>query len=655
MSFFGELRRRNVFRMGIAYLLVAWLLLQAVDFALQVIAAPEWILQVFVLAAAVGLPVVLIFSWLFELTPEGIRRESKIDRTQSITPHTGRKLDRLIIAALAGVVGILLADRMLPERATGEGIGERPNPEAQAGLLQESANPIVETANGTPGPGATGPDAPAPAARSVAVLPFAVMSSGVDDGYFADGLTEEILNSLAQLPELLVTARTSSFAFKGQDMPVQDIAAQLGVRHVVEGSVRRSGERLRVTAQLIRAEDGFHVWSENYDSTEQDTIAVQEDIAEKIAVAMDVVLDADKREAMRRAGLRDVEAFIALQKGLERYEAAHGADDQLGTLLEANTWFERVIERTPGYALAYSLHSDFFIHLLMNDATGQLGVEAFAAEKAHAMESMRSDVEAAVRYAASDEERENAELDRAYVLSDWAGMTGRIERLAGQQGCAEITWSDMVSVPYGLADRVLPRYEALLNCDPLSPSSWRRIVRAQVWAGNSSAALEVAQQALQRAPGPWLNNNIVTAMVALGDFDGARDFLASQPDGDGSLAYRMMIAAAQPDEAEIESLLNEWRAHPGNNDYFGLMYHAWLGEREAANRMAAGIDAHPFGTPALSSILVWCTCGAPWDIEATPEFAADLEAAGLAWPPVSPIRFPLKLAGFGEADIAQVD
>ena len=130
------------------------------------------------------------------------------------------------------------------------------------------------------------------------------MSSGPDDEYFADGLTEEILNSLAQLPELLVTARTSAFSFKGRDIPVQEIATALGVRHIVEGSVRKSGERLRVTAQLIRANDGFHLWSETYDSTSADTIAVQENIAEKIAVAMDIVLDEGKREAMRQAGLR---------------------------------------------------------------------------------------------------------------------------------------------------------------------------------------------------------------------------------------------------------------------------------------------------------------------------------------------------------------
>ena len=143
------------------------------------------------------------------------------------------------------------------------------------------------------------------------MLPFVPLSSGEDDGYFADGLTEEILNSLAQLPELRVTARTSSFFFKGQNLLVPEIASRLGVAHVVEGSVRRDGERLRIAAQLIRASDNFHLWSQTYDRTRDDVFAVQEDIAENIAEVLGVVLDDAAREVMRRAGIRDVEAFIA--------------------------------------------------------------------------------------------------------------------------------------------------------------------------------------------------------------------------------------------------------------------------------------------------------------------------------------------------------
>ena len=246
MTFFHELKRRNVFRVGVAYLLAAWVLLQIVDLVLDVIGAPEWILQVFALAAAIGLPTVLIISWAFELTPEGLKRESQVDRSRSITPQTGRKLDRMIIVLLVLTVAALLTDRFL-------------------NLERRSGEPSKEQTADKPARNSTATAGRTVSQRSVAVLPFLALSSGSDDEYFADGLTEEILNALSQLPELLVTARTSAFHFKGQDLPVQEIASQLGVQHIVEGSVRRAGERLRVTAQLVRAEDGFHLWSENYD------------------------------------------------------------------------------------------------------------------------------------------------------------------------------------------------------------------------------------------------------------------------------------------------------------------------------------------------------------------------------------------------------
>jgi TolB-like protein len=634
MSFFHELKRRNVFRMGIAYLLLAWVLLQGVDFALEVIGSPDWILQVFVLAAAVGLPVVLIFSWIFEMTPEGIRRESQIDRSRSITPHTARKLDRMIIGALALAVAILLVDRFIaspPERAAGLA-----GPAAAAGPGEVTAD--------------TPPLVPATVTRSIAVLPFAVMSAGEDDGYFADGLTEEILNALSQLPELLVTARTSAFALKGQDLPVQDIAARLGVRHIVEGSVRRSGERLRVTAQLIRAEDGFHLWSENYDSTAEDAIDVQEDIAEQIALAMDVVLDDDKREAMRRAGLRDVAAFIALQKGNELMEKAHGDPDMIPLLSQANTHFERVAERVPAYAPAYTAHSDLYIHLLMNQATGQSLEGARAEDLAAAMSLARADFEAAARHARSDEERDNAELDLAFISSEWQGMPANIERFIGQRGCDESTWIENISVSFGYAPRLLPRFEEYISCNPLYTSVWRRVVRANLWAGNPAGALEVARQGAQRAPGPWLSSHMVAALVAQGEFDAAEQAVAAQLHDSGDvLIHRMMIAAARADDATINALLVEWAGHPSASDkYWNVIFHAWLGKQDDANRIAAQIDTHPFGSPALSTIALWCLCGAPWDLAATPAFAANLKESGLPWPPNSPIRFPLKAGSIPE-------
>jgi len=630
MSFFQELKRRNVFRMGIAYAVVAWVALQAIDFALEVIGSPGWILQVFVLAAAVGLPVVLIFAWIFEITPEGIKRETDIDRSQSITPQTGRKIDRVIIGALVLAVVFLLAERFvsIPSENPAEPVKVTSMP-----VDEVEPEPAVESA--------TLPDE-----RSIAVLPFAVMSSGADDEYFADGLTEEILNSLAQLPELLVTARTSAFAFKGQDLPIQEIASQLGVRNVVEGSVRRSGDRLRVTAQLIRASDGFHLWSENYDSTAEDTIAVQEDIAEKIAQAMDVVLDDEKREAMRRAGLRNVEAFIALQKGIELYESAHGSNYQLEGLRQANRYFEVVQERVPDYSAAYLLHSDLYIHILMNEASGQR-IESFSDEEAaEAMMHAEGDTAAAVAKAENEDARYNAELDLAYITSNWQGMPSRIERFLSQDSCEQVTWVTNIATLTGYAGRLAKRDEDYLACDPLSTSNWRNLVRNLLWSGNPEGALEVARQGQKRAPGSWLNLQMLWAITALGDFKEAEAFAAEQLHSEFEQQLsRILIAAARGDREESQRLFADYIENdeePGEGHYWNIIFGAWVGDMETVNASAAAVDGHEFGSPALSTIALWCNCGAPWDMAVTPRFAADIAESGLNWPPPSPVRFPLK-------------
>lgn len=451
------------------------------------------------------------------------------------------------------------------------------------------------------------------ALRSVAVLPFAALSSGPDDEYFADGLTEEILNSLAQLPELLVTARTSAFHFKGQDLPVQEIAAKLGVAHIVEGSVRRAGERLRVTAQLIRAADGFHLWSENYDSSEEDAIAVQEEIAEKIALALDVVLDDAKREAMSRAGLRDVEAFIALQKGGEWYEKAHDDADQLSALRQANRYFEAVIERVPDYPVADELHSDLYIHLLLNDATGQPLDELGTVEIATAGERIAADLQAAADRARSPQERNGTDFDLAYLSSDWRGMPARIERFAAEQGCVGPTWVPNIAVPFGYAAQLNGRFTELRNCDPLRSTTWMNEARSLLWSGDPDGALAVARQGMDVAPGDWLAMQLVNALLARSEFETAEHEISIIFQGRFNLlVWRMMAAAARFDE---------YVADPGAGPFTTVAYYAWTGDIEQANRLAAKMDAHPFAGPSLSTVLIWCACGAPWDLAATPNFA----------------------------------
>ncbi len=245
MSFFAELKRRNVIRVGIAYAVVGWLLAQVSEIAFDAFDAPAWVLKSVLFVLVLGLPLALFFAWAFELTPEGLKLEKHVDRSKSITGQTGRKLDFIIIGVLVIAVALLLVDRF---------------------LISESSAPSDEII--------------ATETQSIAVLPFVNMSD--DKDYFADGLSEELLNMLAKIPELKVAGRTSSFAFKGRNDDLRAIGVALGVATVLEGSVRRSGERLRITAQLVKVDDGFHLWSESYDRQMADIFDIQDDVAKAI-------------------------------------------------------------------------------------------------------------------------------------------------------------------------------------------------------------------------------------------------------------------------------------------------------------------------------------------------------------------------------------
>lgn len=247
LSFFGELRRRNVFRVGIAYAIAAWVILQIIDVVSPILALPEWAPRLILVFLAVGFVPALIFAWAFELTPEGLKKEKEVDRSRSITNQTGRKLDFAIIGILLVGIVFLLVDRQ------------------SDGPTQNTGSEI---------------------SKSIAVLPFVNMSSDDEQDHFSDGITEEILNSLAAVKELKVAGRTSSFAFKGQNQDLRKIGDTLGVEHILEGSVRKSGTKIRITAQLIQVDDGFHMWSDTYDRELDDIFAIQDEIASEILVQL---------------------------------------------------------------------------------------------------------------------------------------------------------------------------------------------------------------------------------------------------------------------------------------------------------------------------------------------------------------------------------
>lgn len=493
MGFLGELKRRNVVRVGLAYVVIAWLLAQVAEFAFENFGAPEWVLKTFVVVLLLGLPLALFFAWAFELTPEGLRLEKEVDRSTSITPQTGRKLDRVIIVALAVALVYFIWDG-------------RDTPVVDE--VQPTNAEIVE----------------APTARSIAVLPFVNMSSDQEQEWFADGLTEELLNSLARMPDLLVAARTSSFAYKGSNESVMAIAEALDVAHVLEGSVRRGKDRLRITAQLIRASDGFHLWSETYDRTPDDVIAIQEDLAIEIAGALEIAMDPEALADMVSVGTASVPAYEAYLEGLAHDSQANRTGDQ--TLnLKAKESYERALAIDPKFTSAHIELAFFWTAEMTFNNIGSQLVDISPAEK---MAGFRQHITAAI-----DNSTDEIGIDhlRAWVATVDLRFNDALE-LLNKYVQARPNDSDAAQSLVNIKMRLGRWDEALeqlgnaveLNRDDPQPMNW--LIATHVFAGDYQGASALAKDMVRRFP----DNALVLyqahrALIWNGEYDAARELV----------------------------------------------------------------------------------------------------------------------------------
>jgi TolB-like protein len=471
------------------------------------------------------------------------------------------------------------------------------------------------------------------------------MSNGPDDDYFADGLTEEIINSLAQLPDLLVTARTSAFHFKNRNIPVEEIAARLGVSHVVEGSVRRAGEQLRITAQLIRANDGFHLWSETYDRRTADTFAVQEDIAEQIAVALDVLLDDTRLKLMRSVGVRNIEAFTEYQKGREIFERAHGSTNMISGLRQANLHFEAAVELAPKFPDAYQSLNDLYTHILMSQGNGELDGNITAQDVQQAPAMLRQNFDLAIRNAWNEGQRASLQLDRELVLGNWAGLAQITDRALQLSGCNPAYWIHLASAPFGRAEALRDTFGRAVPCDPFLTRPWTHSIRASLWLREIGAAVSTGRKALETLPedNHWVTRSLVLALAQSDRAEEARRIALHRLRAENEKQIALfMIAASEGDAATAADLQKRYLAAFGPNDYVSLMMEALRGNRNEANRLAGVIDSRPSGHLSLLQSVFWCTCGAPFDLAATPRFSDMLSESGLPWPPENPLNFPLK-------------
>jgi TolB-like protein/Flp pilus assembly protein TadD len=331
LSFYTELRRRNVFKVAIVYSAVAWLLLQVSDTLGPALHLPEWFVSAVVFLLILGFPVAIVFAWAFDLTPEGLRRETNADPAAPTAGKSDKQLNHVVVAVLVLALGYFVFDKVVIDSE------------------QDTA--------GTPTAVQVSPQQPAEfespnADNSIAVLPFVNMSSDEEQEYFSDGLSEELLNLLARIPELKVAARTSSFSFKDKDLAIPEIASRLNVAHVLEGSVRTHGNQIRVTAQLIQADDGYHLWSETYDRQLDNVFQIQEEIAVAVTEALRITLLGDAPK-IRKTDPRTYQLFLEGQ-----YLKRQFSRDSLNRAVEA---FKQAVEIDPAYAPAWAELADTYL------------------------------------------------------------------------------------------------------------------------------------------------------------------------------------------------------------------------------------------------------------------------------------------------------
>ena len=553
MTLFAELKRRNVFRVGFAYVVVSWLALQVCDVVLNNIEAPDWVFQVIMLLLAVGFPMALVFAWAFEMTPEGLKREHEVDRSQTITHETGQKLNRVTIAVLIIAVGYFSVDKFILSADRESAAIESAVEEAASSALDERLAKQATAAELQP---------------SIAVLPFVDMSPDKDQDYFADGLSEELLNLLAKIPNLQVAARTSSFSFKGENLEITEIAKRLKVAHVLEGSVRTSGRRVRVTAQLIHAEDGFHLWSETYDRTLDDIFAIQDEIASEVVTQLKLALLGAAPKVKETNPL----AYSLYLQGhhLTLQESAEGFQ-------RAAELLQQAVSIDPGYVAAWAELSAVY--------SGQASAGLVPIDQGYAM----------ARQAANKALAIDPAYVRAYSLlarislgydNDLAAAARYLEQGFELEPTNHsiITQAARVAQALGKIDTAIEMGKFLVARDPVGSRGLNVLGISYMYSGQWDNAISAFRNVLTLSPTYFgAHYRIGTALLAKGEPAAALIEMQQEPDEE----YRVKgTAVAMHDlgrQEEFEKLFAELRDRWGEQWPSEVAHvYAWIGEADAA-------------------------------------------------------------------------
>jgi TolB-like protein len=595
--FLKELRRRNVFKVGVAYGIVAWLLIQIIVAIESPLHLPDWVDTLTIIFLIVGYPVALLFAWAFELTPDGVKRTHKVEPDASITHITGRKFDFYIIGLLLVAVIFLVldnyvwVDEVLPPSVT---TSNKVN-------IEEKIDASVETDN-----------------KSIAVLPFVNMSD--DKDYFADGLSEEILNLLAKNRDLKVIGRTSSFAYKGRNEDLRIIGEALGVKNVLEGSVRKSANKLRITAQLIKVEDGSHLWSETYDRELTDVFAIQDDVAAAIIDALQVHIGVGGIAA-RGQPTQNMEAYSFFLKA-----TALGSNDESPAAVNI---LLKVTALDPDYAEAFELLAYNYWNQGSNTLDPALNQHLVRGASAKALAINPELVFADALFKTAD--YENSYIEILKTLEEATGKEPNNPRL--------ITMHLWNLLEMGYAKEALHWAERLKEIEPWAAATYSRLALAQFANGLEKEALASLEVARSRGV-PYAALNIASYYLRTGNDDKAIPLMAQinfLPGITDPIEIRTFVMAARnPDTgvayiekylAEISATLSGEEANAFEN---GIPYlYMDMGHLDKFYEYLNAFDVSTFRWSLVYELIVMAHAGRDLGSTRHPGYLKAVEAMGI--------------------------
>ena len=530
-NFFAELKRRNVYKVAVAYAVVAWLLIQAASILFPTFEAPPWVMKVFVIVILLGFPAALILSWAFEITPEGIKLESEIAPNQSITRRTGRRIVGITIALAVIAAGLMIFQIL------------RPKPTASGdAAISSSATPI---------PG-----------KSIAILPFTDLSPKHDQESFSEGMAEEILNALARIKNLKVVGRASSFHYKGKDVALEKVGTDLGVAHILEGSVRNQGEQLRITTTLLRTSDGVQEWSNTYDGKLADVFNLQESCAHDIATQLNVVLGEHGQQRLVDKTTDNAEAYALFIEAQSMVNARVGDN-----LPRAISKLEKVTTLDPKFARAWAklaiAHAVLPQYVSGSDWPTNLNLSESAAHRAIALDADDAEAYVALSYVAFSRRR--------YV--EMVAPAARAVALEPEDFTANY-WTANELAATGRSTEAEAMIDQVVVRDPANALALYYKSMLRFLAGDNAAATSTAKRA--EALGLPLGGLTLASISATkGDYDrGAEQmaralvamgttFTSAQLEniyrgaymGEAQRAAALQVIAARPDDQYVSSML----------------------------------------------------------------------------------------------------